>query len=108
YQVLSGIVLLLMMWLSFGRVTNPLSRLSLLEASFLFFCTLLVIMSGFYFQAILECFVVPRSVIVVGSPSSALFSPAPQAMLPGSVIAYLAVSTFCLDGRFARLALRIF
>jgi hypothetical protein len=29
-------------------------------------------------------------------------------MLPGSVIAYLAVSTFCLDGRFARLAFRIF
>jgi hypothetical protein len=105
--LLSLAVFVTMLILTYIRtVDNYGSSFSLhafVETLFPFFAGLCVITSGFYLQAILECFVNPEFV-----QNGPLVLPALGALIPGSVVGYISVLSFLAGGKWYSATLRIF
>jgi hypothetical protein len=74
---------------------------------FLFFGTLCVITFGYYFQAILECFVNVQSAGAIGRAGS-LALPAVSAIIPGLVAGYIVVFSRAAGTSWIKTAVRIF
>lgn len=84
--------------------TRPLDCVA--EVLFLFLGTLCLIVFGFYFQAIIECFLNVKS---AGSPQAGgLELPGICAIIPGAIAAYAVIASWATGDRWTRAAMWIF